>query len=157
MICPFECMNDGICVMFMKRHMCNCKTGYTGDACQVSYPVNPWKSITMAHDPTWSNQTSLNFARTSSFLTLIAKFLGKFWDRFIGKLIQTKCYISYMVSVKKIRMDEFSSRTASVPPQNWNLGKNWMTFPVKRPAWRPRKWKFQKNFWMSFPWFANKG
>ena len=48
MTCPFECMNDGICVMFMKRHMCNCKTGYTGDACQVSYPVNPRKSVTMA-------------------------------------------------------------------------------------------------------------
>ena len=35
MTCAFECMNDGICVMFMKRNMCNCKTGYTGDACQV--------------------------------------------------------------------------------------------------------------------------
>ena len=32
----------------------------------------------------------------------------------------------------------------------------WMSFPVKRPVWRPGKWKFQKNFWMSFPWFANK-
>ena len=33
----------------------------------------------------------------------------------------------------------------------------WMSFPVKRPVWRPGKWKFQKNFWMSCPWFANKG
>ena len=35
--------------------------------------------------------------------------------------------------------------------------KKWMSFPVKRSVWRPGKWKFQKNFWMSFPWFANKG
>ena len=49
MTCPFECMNDGICVMFMKRHMCNCKTGYTGDACQVSYFENPSKSVTIQH------------------------------------------------------------------------------------------------------------
>ena len=33
----------------------------------------------------------------------------------------------------------------------------WMSFPVKRPVWRPGKWKFQKHFWMSFPWFADKG
>ena len=33
----------------------------------------------------------------------------------------------------------------------------WMSFPVKRPMWRPGKWKFGKNFWMSCPWFANKG
>ena len=26
-------------------------------------------------------------------LTLIDKFLGNFWNRFTGKLIQTKCYI----------------------------------------------------------------
>ena len=39
-------------------------------------------------------------------------------------------------SSQKILMDEFSSKT---------------------PVWRPGKWKFQKNFWMSFPWFVNKG
>ena len=32
-----------------------------------------------------------------------------------------------------------------------------MSFPVKRSVWRPGKWKLQKNFWISFPWFANKG
>ena len=45
----------------------------------------------------------------------------QFWghtDHFTGKLIQTKCYISYMVSVKKIRTDEFSSKTVCVTPQN---------------------------------------
>ena len=35
--------------------------------------------------------------------------------------------------------------------------KKWMSFPVKRSVWRPGKRKFQKNFWMSFPWFAYKG
>ena len=32
-----------------------------------------------------------------------------------------------------------------------------MSFPVKRLVWRPAKWKFQENFWMNLPWFANKG
>ena len=35
------------------------------------------------------------------WLTLIGKFLGNVWDRFTGKLIQTKCHISYIVSDKK--------------------------------------------------------
>ena len=39
------------------------------------------------------------------------RILGRHTCRFTGKLIHTKCYISYMVSVKKIE---------------------WMSFPVKR-------------------------
>ena len=37
MTCLFECLNDGKCVYYMERYMCNCRTGYTGDACQVRY------------------------------------------------------------------------------------------------------------------------
>ena len=61
------------------------------------------------------------------------RFLGRHTGRFTGKFIQTKCHISYMLSVKKIRMDEFSSKTACVTTQK------------------------MKNIWMTFPWFANKG
>ena len=109
--------------------------------------------------------------RTS--LTLIGKFLGHFWDRFTGKLIQTKCHISYLYDI-------------------WFQPKKfeWMSFPVKPSVWRPgillltigwvfqesvqlkpeieilknTGWVFQKsvyvrtlkteiseNFWMSFP------
>ena len=69
-------------------------------------------------------------------LTLIGKFLRPFYwkthpsknhefflkpgrelERFTGKLIQTKCYISYMVSVKTFE---------------------WMSFPVKRSVRHPR-------------------
>ena len=39
MTCLFECMNDGKCVFYMGRYMCNCRTGYTGDACQVRYNI----------------------------------------------------------------------------------------------------------------------
>ena len=37
MTCLIECLNDGKCVFYMGRYMCNCRTGYTGDACQVRY------------------------------------------------------------------------------------------------------------------------
>ena len=50
--------------------------------------------------------------------TLIGKFLGRHTARFTGKPIQTKCYISYMISVKKFE---------------------WMSFPVKRPVKHLRK------------------
>ena len=33
--CPFPCLHQGKCVEFMGRWMCNCKTGYTGDQCQL--------------------------------------------------------------------------------------------------------------------------
>ena len=33
----------------------------------------------------------------------------------------------------------------------------WMSFPVKWSDSWPEKWKFQKHFWISFPWFDNKG
>ena len=39
------------------------------------------------------------------------RILGRHTGRFTGKLVQTKCYISYMVSGKQIRVDEFSSKT----------------------------------------------
>ena len=45
---------------------------------------------------------------------LIQSSIVEFWDGFIWKLTQTKCYISYMVSVNKIRMYEFSSNTVCV-------------------------------------------
>ena len=54
-----------------------------------------------------------NFIRRNRFhsrisvLTLIGKFLGNFWDRFTGKLIHHKNH-----ETTKIRMDEFSSKTA---------------------------------------------
>ena len=53
----------------------------------------------------------------------ISRILGCHPDRFSGKLIQTKCYISYMVSVKKIE---------------------WMSFPVKRPGWHPENENFRQ-------------
>ena len=47
---------------------------------------------------------------------------------------------------QKIRMDEFSSKTVCVTPQNWNFEqKKWMSFPVKRPVWRPRI-EISKNY-----------
>ena len=80
-------------------------------------------------------------------LTLIRKFLGNFWDRFTGKLIQSSirefqgvwqavlledssrpnviCHISLMVSVKKFE---------------------WMSFPVKRPVWRVTDDPENENF-----------
>ena len=80
-------------------------------------------------------------------LTLIGKFLGNFWDRFTGKLIQSSirefqgvwqavlledssrpnviCHISLMVSVKKFE---------------------WMSFPVKRPVWRVTDDPENENF-----------
>ena len=73
---------------------------------------------------------------------------GKFLRPFYWKTHPDQMlHIIYGLSQKN-RMDE---------PQNWNFQKNWISFPVKRPVWRPGKLKFQKNFWMSFPWFANKG
>ena len=74
------------------------------------------------------------------FLTLIGKFLGNFCDRFTGKLIQWS-------------IGEFWGVTQAVLLEKFQ----WMSFPVKQSVWRPGKWKFQKTFWMSFPWFANKG
>ena len=41
-----------------------------------------------------------------------------------------------------IQMDDLSSKTAIMTPPNWNFEKKWMSFPVKRPVWRSRKWKF---------------
>ena len=38
--CVFGCLNDGRCELFLNRYMCNCRIGYTGDACQVSFWVN---------------------------------------------------------------------------------------------------------------------
>ena len=35
--CVFGCLNDGRCELFLNRYMCNCRIGYTGDACQVSF------------------------------------------------------------------------------------------------------------------------
>ena len=89
--------------------------------------------------------------------------------------ILTKSYISYKVSVK-IRMDEFSSKTAWVTPQNWKkLNRyswflmdefssktvcvtpqncpidDWMSFPVKRSRWRPgffKNWIGTQDFLM---------
>ena len=37
--CVFGCLNDGRCELFLNRYMCNCRIGYTGDACQVSFWV----------------------------------------------------------------------------------------------------------------------
>ena len=48
------------------------------------------------------------------------KFLENFWDRFTGKLIQTKYYIWFIyVFSQKNRMEEFSSKTFCSTPQNW--------------------------------------
>ena len=127
-----------------------------------------WPSSSFYNSPRFfANHPGCNvifLIRLEVVLTLIGKFLGHFWDRFTGKLIQssvwefwgvtqavllensskrkhlvennisrilgchtghftgkliqTKCYISYMVSVKKFE---------------------WMSFPVKRPVWRPGK------------------
>ena len=83
--------------------------------------------------------------------------LGRHTGRFSGKIIQAKRYVSYMVSVKKIEWMSFPVKRPVWRPRIEISEKNWMSFPVKRPVWRPRKRKFQKNFWMSFPGFANKG
>ena len=48
------------------------------------------------------------------------RILGRHTGRFSGKLIQTKCYISY-VSVKRFE---------------------WMSLPVKRPVWKNSGWVF---------------
>ena len=37
--CVFGCLNDGRCELFLNRYMCNCRIGYTGDACQVSFGI----------------------------------------------------------------------------------------------------------------------
>ena len=85
----------------------------------------------------------------------ISRILGRHTGRFTGNLIQTKCYKSYMVSVK----------TVCVPPQNW---KNWISthdflmdeFSSKTVCVTTRKMKISEiflEFSMSFPWFANKG
>ena len=91
-------------------------------------------------------------------LTLIGKFLGNFWDRFTGKLIQPS--IGEFWGVTQAVLVENSS-WPNVTYHIWYMVSvkkcEWMSFPVKRSVWRPGRWKFQKNFWMSFPWFANKG
>ena len=33
--CAFQCINKGHCVEHLGRFMCNCLTGFTGDACQL--------------------------------------------------------------------------------------------------------------------------
>merc|ERR1719378_73207 len=38
--CAFPCLNNGRCVKFQYRSMCNCRTGYTGDACQMRHYDN---------------------------------------------------------------------------------------------------------------------
>ena len=51
-------------------------------------------------------------------------------------------HIIYMYGFsQKIRMDEFSSKTACVTPQNPPID-HWMSFPVKRSSSRPglKKW-----------------
>ena len=57
-------------------------------------------------------------------LTRIGKF-GNFWDRFTGKPIQTKCYISCMVSVKN-RMNEFSSKLACVTTRKMKISEKFL-------------------------------
>ena len=106
-------------------------------------------------------------------LTLISKFMANFWDNFTGKLIQWKNsgmsyrpfywkthsdQMSHSIHVyglsKKMNgwflMDEFPRKTTCMTPQNF-LIKDWISFPVKRPVWRPRillltiRWVFRSN------------
>ena len=62
--------------------------------------------------------------KNHEYLFSFFSILGRHTGRFTGKLIQTKFYISHMVSVKKIE---------------------WMSFPVKRCLWRPR---IEKTEWV---------
>ena len=79
--------------------------------------------------------------KNHEYLSVFFLILERHTDRFSGKLIQSKCYISYIS--QKIPVKKYSQ--VSVKKIKW------MSFPVKRPVWRPGKWKFQKYFWMSFP------
>ena len=112
--------------------------------------------------------------------------MGNFWDRFTGKLIHQKIMGTYSVFLKngswarpfywktypvqmlhiiydfgqKIQMDEFSSKTVCVTPQNWKNWYSWFLmdeFSSKTACVTTRKMKILEKFWMSFPRFANKG
>ena len=82
-------------------------------------------------------------------LTLIGKFLGKFWGRFTGKLIQTKSYISYMVSVKKFEWMSFPVKRSVHPPElkkKLNRSRFWTGgFSSKTACVTPQNWNFRKN------------
>ena len=54
-------------------------------------------------------------------------------------------------------MNKFSRNRSSLCPGNWKIEKILDEFPRNLSVSHPGKLKFRKNFWMSFPGFANKG
>jgi len=83
------------------------------------------------------------------------RILGRDTGRITGKIIQTKCYISYMVSIKKFEWMSFPVVGSGSRPDFWKK--------LNRYSWFFIAWVFQVNglahqkFWMSFPWFDDKG
>jgi len=97
MTCLFECLNDGKCVYYMERYMCNCRTGYTGDACQMrAYD----EELLFVFDKDWKTNFDEQQARIihyqlglfiTSLIVLIFLIIGTIWiRRYDKKYIQLK-------------------------------------------------------------------
>ena len=54
-------------------------------------------------------------------------------------------------------MDQFSNKRVYLTTPKLKFRKKLDELPLKRSGSWPEKWNFQKNFWMTFPWFDNKG
>ena len=51
--CSFTCINNGKCVHFLDRSMCNCPTGFTGDACQLRHYDN---DLWFVYEDDWKSE-----------------------------------------------------------------------------------------------------
>ena len=80
------------------------------------------------------------------------------WTSFpeIGPLRAPIFYKNWIGTHKKL-MDEFSRNQSRSCSGNWNFEKILDEFSRSPSVSHLGKLKFRKNFWMSFPGFANKG
>ena len=101
--CLYECYHGGKCVYFQFRSMCNCKTGFTGDACQLRhYDTDLW----FVYEDDWKSKfdqmTShiLRYQMALSAVMIIA-FAGLIFGVWRFKRIDSK----FMRLNKKAEMD----------------------------------------------------